>query len=78
VFQGEVLVSKLVAVDGLSPGSVVVGEVTALRVKNKRVQSAGSASEQEPESATHSEPAHGPELTWHMKSGMMRWKPQPL
>lgn len=30
VLQGEVLISKLVAVDGLSTGSVVVGEVTAL------------------------------------------------
>ncbi len=33
VLQSEVLVSELVAVDGLSTGSVVVGEVTALHVE---------------------------------------------
>lgn len=33
----EVLVSKLVAVDGFSPGSIVVGEVTALCDKKKNV-----------------------------------------
>lgn len=32
VLQGEVLVSKLVAVDGLAPSSIVVGEVAALKV----------------------------------------------
>lgn len=30
VLQGEVLVGELVAVDGLSTGSIVVGEVAAL------------------------------------------------
>jgi uncharacterized membrane protein len=30
VLQGKVLVGKLVAVDGLAPGSIVVGEVTTL------------------------------------------------
>lgn len=30
VFQGEVLICELVAIDGLSSGSVVVGEVATL------------------------------------------------
>lgn len=30
VFQGEVLICELVAIDGLSSGSIVVGEIAAL------------------------------------------------
>lgn len=36
MLQGEVLISKLVAINGLSTGSVVVGEVPALRAQHTR------------------------------------------
>uniref|UniRef100_A0A3B4UIS6 Uncharacterized protein n=1 Tax=Seriola dumerili TaxID=41447 RepID=A0A3B4UIS6_SERDU len=39
VLQGEVLVSKLVAIDGLSTGSIVVGEVPTLRVEQHTLTS---------------------------------------
>lgn len=34
MLQGEVLISKLVAIDGLATSSVVVGEITTLKIKN--------------------------------------------
>ncbi len=36
VLQGEVLVGELVAIDGLAAGAVVVREVAALSIKERR------------------------------------------
>lgn len=40
VLQGEVLVFKLVAVDGFSPCSIMVGEIASLRSRQQRQRSA--------------------------------------
>lgn len=71
VLQLEVLVRKLVAVDRLPSGSVVVGEVAALQAKH--------SNRDEPRLGPIWTPTGpGQNLTWHMKPGMMRWKPEPL
>jgi hypothetical protein len=61
----EVLVGELVAVDGLSTGTVVVGELEMGQPK-KRVKALRKA-----RSKTHTSPP------WSMKLGMTRWKPDP-
>lgn len=56
MLQGEVLIFKLVAVDGFSTCSIMVGEITSLRSRQHRSEIHPRAGSWTP----------GAGLTWHM------------